>query len=69
MSTSTEALTFQEFLERHAGGHVDVLDGQVRGLPMAEPLHGRICVKAARFLDEFVETNQLGYVCGNDTFV
>jgi Uma2 family endonuclease len=45
------------------------VDGIVKELGMPQPRHGRICTKAARFLDEFVEPNQLGIVCANDTFV
>jgi Uma2 family endonuclease len=62
-------LTLDEFLRRYAGAYVEVIDGEVKEIPMPQPLHGRVCIKAGRFLDEFTEANQLGVVCGNDTFV
>jgi Uma2 family endonuclease len=80
MSTSTAPLpapapatpppmTLDEFLRKYGGRYVEVIDGVVKEIPMPQPLHGRVCVKAGRFLDEFVENNQLGVVCSNDTFV
>ncbi|HVL13328.1 MAG TPA: Uma2 family endonuclease [Gemmata sp.] len=62
-------LTLDEFLERYAGAYVEVIEGEVKEIPMPQPLHGRVCTKAGRFLDEFAEANQLGVVCSNDTFV
>jgi Uma2 family endonuclease len=62
-------LTLAPFLARYAGAYVEVIDGEVREMPMPQPLHGRICIKAGRFLDEFAEAHNLGVVCGNETFV
>jgi Uma2 family endonuclease len=63
------SLSLNEFLARYAGAYVEIIDGAVKELPMPQPLHGRVCIRAGRFLDEFVEAKQLGVVCGNDTFV
>lgn len=63
------SLTLDEFLRSYAGASVEVLDGEVKEIPMPQPMHGRVCLKAGRFLDEFAEANQLGVVCSNDTFV
>jgi Uma2 family endonuclease len=62
-------MTAEEFVAKHGGEYVELIDGVVEPIPMPKPLHGRICTKAARFLDEFVEQHQLGAVCSNDTFV
>lgn len=62
-------LTLDEFLRQYGGAYVEVIGGEVKEIPMPQPLHGRVCTKAARFLDEFIEANQLGVVCSNDTFV
>jgi Uma2 family endonuclease len=63
------ALTLNEFLARYAGAYVEVIDGEVKEIPMPQPLHGRICVKATLRIGGFVEQNDLGVVCSNDTFV
>lgn len=63
------ALTLDEFLDKYAGAYVEVIDGVVKEIPMPQPRHGRVCTKAARYLDEFAETHQPGVVCANDTFV
>ena len=63
------ALTLDEFLDKYAGAYVEVIDGVVKEIPMPQPRHGRVCTKAARYLDEFTEAHQLGVVCANDTFV
>lgn len=62
-------LSLDEFLTKYAGAYVEVIDGIVKEIPMPQPLHGRVCIKAGRYLDEFIEANNLGVVCGNDTFV
>jgi Uma2 family endonuclease len=62
-------LTAEEFVARHGGDYVELIDGVVEPIPMPQPLHGRVCTRAARFLDEFVENHQLGVLCSNDTFV
>jgi Uma2 family endonuclease len=62
-------MTLDEFLRKHAGDYAEVIDGVVKEISMPQPLHGRVCTKAARFLDEFVDNNQLGIVCSNETFV
>ena len=36
---------------------------------MPQPLHGRVCVKATLRIGGFIEENDLGVVCSNDTFV
>jgi Uma2 family endonuclease len=63
------ALTLDGFLDRYAGAYVEVIDGVVQEIPMPQARHGRVCTKAARYLDEFAEAHQPGVVCSNDTFV
>jgi len=67
--TAPALMTAEEFVRKHGGEYVELIDGIVEPIPMPKPLHGRVCVKASRYLDEFVEANDLGVVCSNDTFV
>lgn len=62
-------LTHNEFLARYAGAYVEVIDGAVQEIPMPQPLHGQVCVRAALRIGGFVEEHALGVVCSNDTFV
>ena len=62
-------VTLDEFLRKHAGSYVEVIDGVVKEIPMPQPFHGKVCTKVGRFLDEFVDGRQLGVVCSNETFV
>jgi Uma2 family endonuclease len=62
-------LTAAEFAQRHGGEYVELVEGQVRGLPMPFPKHGRACALMTRFLDEHAEKNDLGRVMSNDSFV
>ena len=63
------ALTAEEFARRHAGDYVELIDGQVEPLPMPKFPHGKVCAKAVRYLGNFIEDNDLGVLCSNDTFV
>ncbi len=66
---ATPPLTLEEFLRRYAGAYVEVIGGEVKEIPMPQPLHGRVCVKATLRIGGFIEDNDLGVVCSNDTFV
>lgn len=61
-------LTLEQFLDRYAVAHVEVVDGVVKDLPMPQPHHGHVCFKIPLDLGGFIETNQLATVCTNDTF-
>jgi Uma2 family endonuclease len=62
-------LTAEEFAKRHAGQRVELIEGQVKELPVPTPKHGRICLLIARFLDEAAERQDLGRAMTNDSFV
>jgi Uma2 family endonuclease len=58
-----------EFAQRHGGDYVELIQGQVRELPMPFPKHGRICLLIGRLMDEHAEKHDLGLVVTNDSFV
>jgi Uma2 family endonuclease len=58
-----------EFLARHGGAYVEVIDGVVKEIPTPQPLHGQVCFNAALYVGGFIKQNALGAVCMNGTFV
>lgn len=63
------SLTLDEFLRQYAGAYVEVIDGEVKEIPMPQPLHGQVCFRVAIHLGGFIVQNDLSAVCTNDTFV
>ena len=68
-SSVAPGLTLDQFLRQYAGAYVEIIDGEIKEIPMPQPLHGRVCTRAGRFLDEYSESKNPGVVCSNDTFV
>jgi Uma2 family endonuclease len=66
---ATKLLTAEEFVERHGGDHVELIDGEVMELPIAMFPHGVIANRFGRYLGNFVEEHNLGWTTSNDTFV
>lgn len=64
---ATPLLTAEEFFEQHGDRQAELVKGLVRELPMPSFLHGRICLRVGRWLDEFADTHKLGRVVSNDT--
>ena len=62
-------MTAAEFALKHSGDNVELVNGQVKELPMGSAKHGKICVRASRYVDEHVDKNELGHVMSNDSFV
>jgi Uma2 family endonuclease len=62
-------MTAEEFGIRHAGDHVEYINGKVREIPMAGGKHGKICNWVAFYLMQHVVANDLGHMFINDTFV
>jgi len=62
-------MTAEEFGLKHAGDHVEFIDGKVKELPMPGGRHGKACFQFALALGQFVQANDLGHVFINDTFV
>ncbi|HJZ92715.1 MAG TPA: Uma2 family endonuclease [Gemmataceae bacterium] len=75
MTTATQPappstrLTADEFARRYAGQYVELVDGVVQELPVPHLKHGKVCYRATMALGAFVETNNLGHVMTNDSFV
>jgi Uma2 family endonuclease len=69
MATQT-AMTTDEFVRLHGDeSGVELLDGQIRRLPMPGCDHGQVCFKVALVLGNFVMANNLGRMMTNDSFV
>jgi Uma2 family endonuclease len=62
-------MTAEEFGRKHAGEHVEYINGEVKEVPMAGGKHGKICYRAGAVNGQFVDANQLGHMFTNDTFV
>jgi Uma2 family endonuclease len=62
-------MTAEEFGLKHAGDHVEYIDGQVKEVPMAGSKHGKVCFEVAFALGQHVKVNDLGHIFTNDTFV
>ena len=60
-------VTAEEFMERYANRYLELVNGLLVEVEMPSLRHGRVCVKAARFLDEYVDDNGLGRVFCNDS--
>jgi Uma2 family endonuclease len=81
MSTTTEEiLTVEEFLEKYGGcSGVELIDGRVvwggkysaqrEEAEMPKFPHGVVCYNASRVFGDFIQSNQLGWIAINDTFV
>ena len=71
MATVTEKLlTAEEFAElSDAGVPTELVRGKVVEMTSPGFHHGRICLRIARLLDEFIEVNALGQGTSNDSGV
>jgi Uma2 family endonuclease len=62
-------LTLDEFFRRYEGKPYELVRGQAVEVPMAGGRHGKVCVRAAVILAEFVDPRDLGHVMSNDTLI
>lgn len=73
MTSATLAIptmTADEFLRDHADdSRVELVDGQLRRLPMPGAEHGRVCSLVNYYLTGYTMLHNLGRVVGNDTFI
>lgn len=81
MSTATEEiLTCDEFIRKYGDcSGVELIDGRVvwggkhsaqrTEADMPKFPHGVVCYTASRLFGDFIQTNRLGWVATNDTFV
>src|SRR5262245_39954152 len=74
MATATQPtpqtrITADEFARRYGGQYVELVDGVVQELPVPFQFHGKVCNRAAFFLTQHVDANDLGHVTTNDSFV
>ena len=66
---SVTRMTAEEFGVKHAGDHVEYINGEVKEMPMPGFTHGKVCWKIAKVLGNYIDLNDLGHFCINDTFV
>ncbi|MFL5331439.1 MAG: Uma2 family endonuclease [Gemmataceae bacterium] len=70
MSTQTpKLLTAEEFAKAHGGEYVELIDGEVKELPVPKTPHGCVANLVAYYLTQHILQNDLGRVASNDTFV
>jgi Uma2 family endonuclease len=62
-------MTAEEFGIKHAGDHVEYVNGQVREIPMAGAKHGKVCGRIAQVVGNHSDARDLGHVFANDAFV
>ena len=68
-SPAPPPLTGEEFGRLYSGKRVELIDGQVREVPMPSPKHGKVCNLFAYFLTHHVMQHDCGHVVTNDSFV
>jgi len=69
-TTATPLIAADEFLRLYGDkSGVELVNGQIVRWPMPGGIHGKVCFKVSFLLGGFVETNKLGHVFGNDTFI
>jgi Uma2 family endonuclease len=71
MSTTVQTdMTTDEFLRLHGDeSGIELVDGQIRRIPMPGFDHGQVCFKAALVIGNHVVANNLGRMTTNDSFV
>ncbi len=62
-------LTAAEFVARYASVPAELVKGVVQELPVATRVHGQICFRMAFSLGIYLQTQDLGRVATNDTWV
>jgi len=63
-------MTAEEFGLKHAGEHVEYINGEVKEFPISGGgKHGKVCYRASMVVGQFVDATNWGHVFINDTFV
>ena len=65
----TPLVTVEQFFRDHGDGGYELVKGRVIEVPMPGAKHGKVCVKLARLVGNFVEEHGLGHVMSNDTLI
>ena len=65
----TTLLTAEEFVEKHGGEYLELVDGIVVETAMPDFNHGVICNWIAFYLTQYCQTKSIGRVATNDSFV
>src|SRR5690242_16500911 len=70
MATAEALMTAEEFGRRPDPGYPEELvQGMIVAMPPPDRRHGKVCLKAGRLLDTFVEEHDRGHVMSNDSGV
>jgi len=59
----------EEFVERYSEQNVELVEGVVLELPMADSVHGFLCVELAYLFKKYCDERNFGRVCGNDALI
>jgi Uma2 family endonuclease len=62
-------MTAEEFGRKYAGQSVELIHGEVKENPMPGGKHGKVCYRVAMAIGAVVDSQNLGHVFTNDTFV
>jgi Uma2 family endonuclease len=62
-------ISVEDFLARHGGDHVELVQGIVNEMLVPGLEHGKICARLTMLIGLHVDANDLGYVMSNDSFV
>jgi Uma2 family endonuclease len=70
MATTVELLSAEDYARLPDDGRpTELVQGQVTEMNPPSPRHGKICVRIAGVLSNFVESHDLGHVVGNDSAI
>lgn len=62
-------LTAEEFTEKYADGHYELVDGYPEETAMPGGRHGQICSRVSKIIGRFIDDHQPGVEATNDTFI
>jgi Uma2 family endonuclease len=62
-------LTTEEFLARYGDTPADLVKGKIVEFAMPGGVHGKVCLRVAKLIDDLVQQKKLGHVFTNDTHV
>jgi Uma2 family endonuclease len=69
MSTDTALISVEEFWEMDFDGPVELVRGEIVEMTRPKPRHGFVCTKVSRYLDEWADEQNAGFVVSNDSGV
>ncbi len=62
-------VSVEDFVAGHNGGHVELINGIIKEVPVPGLEHGKVCARLTILLGMHVEAYDLGHIMSNDSFV